>query len=220
MNNSKEINNIFFLSAERLFRDSNEAVLSMLNAKQKTFIRNTETFEKKFYTSATFHSIISLHNCGYFSDTVEVKGGKIKTPYFSLDSTKHIKASEFINYFKSFTSPNRMRGKNWVENLINNSSHAKSDSDKPDSAANLRTAIVFDLLLNALKCLFESEDALIKSKEDSLQDVFEYFEVQLKELITELETKRETYSPGKTPAPLVHIISCILTFNELNSNQK
>ncbi len=212
MSHTNEIDNSFFLDAERLFKDSSGAVLSMLNSKEKTFIRNTEAPANQFYTSATLHSIIALFNCGYFSTSAKPDVDNIKLPYFTLHSKKIVKASEFIDFFKSFPG----KAENWAGNIISNSSHAKGDAGKP--AANLRTAIVLDLLLNAMNCLLESKVGSVESRKKSFADVLAYFEKHLKELTEELANKKGTYSPGKTPAPLIHIISCILSFNELVGN--
>lgn len=218
MNNTIEIDNSYFLNAERLFKESSEAVLSMLNTEQKTFIRNTESTGDKFYTSATLHSIISLFNCGYFCKAAKIEGDKIKTPYFILNSKKFVKASEFINYFEEFKLNIEMEGDNWADKLIKNSSHAKNDTYNPLTSPNLRTALVFDLLLNALNCLCKSEIDVERTERESLKDIFVYFENHLIGLIGELTKKKETYSPGKTPAPLIHIITCILSLNELEGN--
>ncbi len=212
MSHTKEIDNSLFLHAERLFEVSSGAVLSMLNCRTKSFVRNTEAPANQFYTSATLHSIIALFKCGYFSATAQLDSDNIKLPYFTLQSKKFVLASEFIDFFKSFPGD----AENWAGNIINNSSHVKSDAGKPE--ANLRTLIVLDLLLNALKCLLENKFRSKDSKEISSSDVLAYFEKHLKALTEELAKKKETYSPGKTPAPLIHIISCIFSFNELVGN--
>jgi hypothetical protein len=183
----------------------------MLDKENITFIRNTEAHENKFYPSATFHSIISISNCGYFSKTTILEDGRIKTPYFHLKTNKLLTALNILDSFEK----NNKGNKNWFENLINISSHARSDNYESNSTPNLRTLIVLDLLLDALNCLFEGGHEANVAKKKSLLEVEVYVKSQLEILTAELSSKREAYSPGKTPAPIIHIISCFLSYNKL-----
>jgi len=207
MNN---IDSSYLLNAENWFVRSSQSVLSHWNSSFKTFIRSTESLDKKFYTSASMHSILALQSIGLWLNTVIINS-KVQTPYFVFDTTFSEKAEDMLHAMLNASKDPDVD--NWVDFLLINSSHVGQENKETgeNKLFEPRTAIVLELVLGAWVAVISNNSAL-KSN----------FTQQTHELVARSSELLDSYlkhfdcKPGETPSPISNLTNCILYLKELN----
>lgn len=187
--------NVYY--SKKLLLKSCESISSFWDPNQKSFIRNSISFDS-FFPTATFHGLSALMECGYDFEKGEFTNLNLKTK--SLVSLE-----DFLLIFKNNQSTNNNL---WIKTILGKSSHTIDKAEKKDYTP--RVAIVLERVLASLN---ESNHVDRVSKiEDNLK-----FARELIEGFCDLEKSDKFFpEPGISPLPLLNLALCIKYYNSLS----